>query len=228
MSDLTLYGCSKACSLVSHIALEMTGAAYTYTVVDLFTGEQRADYFLALSRRGKVPVLDASGLYITETIAILNWLAARFPAARLLPMFGSTTHVGALSDLAWFVSGVHPAMTRMLVPSRFLPREDCQLELRAAAVSILATEFELIEARLHDRDWWLDGWSALDAYLFWIWARSGEGPIDLAPYPGFARHTHRMLSLPEVRRVLESEHSHMPCFEQLEIAAAQKPVPETH
>lgn len=33
-----------------------------------------------------------------------------------------------------------------------------------------------------ETEWWLDHWSALDAYLFWIWARSGEGPFDLSPY----------------------------------------------
>ena len=221
MSDLTLFGCPKACSLVSHIALEMTGAPYTFEVIDLFKGEHRSNNYLALNPRGKVPTLREAGRCITENVAILHWLAARFPSSNLLPQSLGGFDIQALSDLTWFASGIHPIITRMLVPGRFLPSEDCQAALRALAILALSSEFEMIDKRLAGRKWWLDDWSALDAYLFWIWARSGEGPIDLSAYPNYARHACSMLVIPQVQRVLERERGHRPCFETLEASVLQ-------
>ena len=215
MNQLTLYGCPKACSLVTHIALEMTGAPFTYHFIDLFKGEQRTDDYLALNPRGKVPLLRTARQCITENIAILHWLAAEFPQAGLLPAFNSDLHVKALSDLAWFASGIHPAMTRMLRPGLFLDEQEQQRALQENAIKTLSAELAIVDERLSDREWWFDDPTALDAYLFWIWARSGEGPIDLSAYSNYARHARGMIALPEVRRALDRERGYLPCFEQL-------------
>ena len=100
-------------------------------MIDLLNGEHRARNYLALNPRGKVPTLREAGRCVTENVAILHWLAARFPSANLLPPLRGGFDIQALSDLAWFASGIHPAITRMLVPGRFLPSKDCQVALRA-------------------------------------------------------------------------------------------------
>lgn len=216
MTDLTLYGCPQACSLVSHIALEATGAPFTYVHVDLFSGAQHAPGYLALNPRGKVPLLVAGEARVTETAAILSWLARAHPDARLLPTPQSDAWIAAMSDLLWFASGVHPLMTRLLVPARFTRDAACRADVRSLAAEALGKELALADARLEGRAWWMTEWSALDAYLFWIWARSGEGAIDLAPYANIARHADRMLARPQVRRALERERRHRPCFVHLE------------
>ncbi len=216
MSELVLYGCPKACSLVSHIALEMTQAPFEYRFVNMFSREHLKESYLAISPRGKVPLLVMGDQKLNENIAILNWLAEHFTDSTLLPAPASASWFGALSDLSWFASGIHPCMTRMLLPERFVRDKDSQAALRASALKALGAEFALIDRHLAERRWWLDAWSALDAYLFWIWARSGEGQIDLSTYSNYARHAQEMLSLQQVQRVLERERGYLPCYEQLD------------
>lgn len=209
---MTLYGCPHACSLVSHIALERTREVFAYAHVDLFANAQRSPSFLALNPRGRIPVLAASDMVLTETSAILIWLAQRYPQAGILPSLSTTSGARIISDLSWFASGVHPALTRLMVPGRFAIGESCITSVRDAARDALVTEFSLIDSRLRTRRWWLEEWSGMDAYLFWLWARSGEGPIELAPYTNWARHTSRMMERPEVERALDRERRLSPCY----------------
>ncbi|WP_198371057.1 glutathione S-transferase family protein [Roseomonas rosulenta] len=65
------------------IALEEAGAAYTLR--DLGPGDLAAPEFRALTPFGKIPVLEHGTLRLTETAAILDWIAARHPAAGLMP-----------------------------------------------------------------------------------------------------------------------------------------------
>jgi glutathione S-transferase len=66
------------------IAMKVAGIAFQEVVISL-----NADDFKPrvskLSGTGKVPVLDDSGVHVWESLSILEYLAERFPAARLWP-----------------------------------------------------------------------------------------------------------------------------------------------
>ncbi|MCK7493404.1 MAG: glutathione S-transferase N-terminal domain-containing protein [Comamonadaceae bacterium] len=51
-------------------------------------GEQRSAEYLALNPRGQVPVLVDDGEVITQIVAILLHLDAKFPQAGILPASG--------------------------------------------------------------------------------------------------------------------------------------------
>ena len=85
MSDpLTLFGCPNTRSLRAAWALEEAGAPYHYHAVDLFRGEGRKPPLSELNPAGKVPLLLTPDGPISESGAILIWIAERFPAAGLL------------------------------------------------------------------------------------------------------------------------------------------------
>ena len=81
----TLYGCPNSRSLRAAWALEEAGADYDYVFVDLFKGAGRAPDYLQINPGGKVPTLIVDGLPLTESGAILVWVAEHFPDAALLP-----------------------------------------------------------------------------------------------------------------------------------------------
>jgi glutathione S-transferase len=59
----------------TRIALNLKGLAYEAAPVDLRTGEQRSDAYLALNPQGLVPALETDdGLVLTQSPAILEWL----------------------------------------------------------------------------------------------------------------------------------------------------------
>ena len=54
-------------------------------LVDLSKGEQRRPEFLRLNPNGRVPVLDDDGFILTESHAIMQYLAVRTPGQSLYP-----------------------------------------------------------------------------------------------------------------------------------------------
>jgi glutathione S-transferase len=66
------------------IAMKAAGIAFEETVISLETKDFKAR-ILALSGAGKVPVLLDGDVRVWESLAILEYLAEKFPAARLWP-----------------------------------------------------------------------------------------------------------------------------------------------
>ncbi|HST91800.1 MAG TPA: maleylacetoacetate isomerase [Brevundimonas sp.] len=69
----------------TRIALELKGLSYEQAGVDLRTGAQRSDAFMALNPQGMVPALEVDGAVLTQSPAILEWLDEAHPTPPLLP-----------------------------------------------------------------------------------------------------------------------------------------------
>jgi glutathione S-transferase len=110
------------------IVLEEVGAPYELVPVDLMSGAQRSPEYLALNPNGRVPTLevddDPSGqrLLLWESHAIVQYLAARYPAARL-----DGERPGEKGEIAkWlFLNAAHfgPALSHVFAHSIRLPEE---------------------------------------------------------------------------------------------------------
>lgn len=215
-SEITLYGCPHACSLVSHLALETAGADFRVNWRNLLEKEHLKPEYLAISPRGKVPLLVTPEGKVSENVAILVWINNRYPEAGLLPDYSSSAFVQAISDLSWFSSGIHPHLSRTMVPTRFVSQKSSIDDVQAMGMTALVKELKIIDQRLEGRDWWGDAHSALDFYPFWLWARSGESDLDQSPFKNYRAFVKRMLTLPTVTTVLERERQFMDCFASLE------------
>ncbi len=71
-------------SLRPWLAMRVAGIPFAETVVPLYRGESKSA-LLSHSPAGRVPVLKDGDLVIWESLAILEYLAERFPEARLWP-----------------------------------------------------------------------------------------------------------------------------------------------
>jgi len=83
---LTLYYSPGSCSLATHIALIDAGADFEARRVDVAESEQRKPSYLAINPKGRVPALVTENGTLTETPALLAYVAQRFPAAKLAPL----------------------------------------------------------------------------------------------------------------------------------------------
>ncbi len=144
---------------------------------------------------------------LTETPAIMTELARRFPAAELLPTGDRWVAVDALATMAWIAGGMHPAITRMRYPLRFCDLPGSQDRTRALAAHALRGCFEVVEARLANREWLYDDWSIVDAYLLWAWFRGVGSGMDARGLPRCASHASRCEERPSVARALDQEES---------------------
>jgi glutathione S-transferase len=77
------------------LTLEYKGIPYVSHRLDPSKQEHKRPEFLALNPRGKVPVLNADGVVITESIAIMAFLESAHPTP---PLFGKTP---AETGLIW-------------------------------------------------------------------------------------------------------------------------------
>ncbi|MFT7368660.1 MAG: glutathione S-transferase, partial [Oceanospirillaceae bacterium] len=87
---MKLYGMGQSRSMRALWALEEAGIPYEYQEVTLLTDATDADSakhpsYLELNTQGKVPTLVDNDLVITESMAILNYIARSAPESGLLP-----------------------------------------------------------------------------------------------------------------------------------------------
>jgi len=75
---------SSACYRV-RIALNLKGVAYEPVPTNLAEGAQRSPDYLDKNPQGFVPMLEIDGLKLTQSLAIIDYLDARFPEPKLVP-----------------------------------------------------------------------------------------------------------------------------------------------
>ena len=82
---LKFYYAKGSVSFAPHILLEDVKADYVAECLDLYLGEQKLEKYLSINPKGRVPALITDKGIITETIAILTYIAQTHPEANLLP-----------------------------------------------------------------------------------------------------------------------------------------------
>ena len=204
MPKLTLYFAPDSCARVPLIALEEIGSPYSLEVVAFMKGQHKSPEYLALNPAGKVPLLVVDGMPLTENVAILTWLAERFPGAGLLPESGDGfARAGLLSDLAYCASGLHPIVTRLRIPQFFCDTPDGSRRVFDMAEAAMRPNFDLIDRRLAGSRWWYgDRWSIVDAYVNWVWFRVAGTQFDGSAFPNLRRHDVDMQQRAAVKRAL--------------------------
>lgn len=100
---------------VVHWLLEELAAPYTTRVLNLPGGEHHAPEFLTLNPMGKVPVIVHAGCVVTETGAIVTYLADAFPAAALAPAVNEPLRGGYLRWMFFSAACVDAAIVDRLL-----------------------------------------------------------------------------------------------------------------
>lgn len=154
-------------SLIARLALEELGVAYHTVLVDRRARAQKLPAYLALNPAGLIPVLETPDGPVSETGAILLWLADRHGA--LVPASGEAARAAALRWLFYLSNTLHPALRMIFYPDQYAGGEAAlQAALRAHMQGEAARHFDI-----------LDRAAAADPVLF-----SGTRPTVLGLYLG--------------------------------------------
>ncbi|WP_287952370.1 glutathione S-transferase family protein [Diaphorobacter sp.] len=203
MTSLTLYFTPGTCAQAVRIALEEAQAPYTLVRVDFASQQQRSPEYLAVNPKGRVPALVTEHGTLTETPALLAYVAQRFADARLAPAdpFGFARMQEFHSYLA---STVHIAHAHRPRASRWADEPEAQAAMQRKVPANMTECFTLIERHyLGDGPWLLgEQYSVADGYLFTVagWLKS-DG-VDIAQFPKVHAHSQRMAQRPAVQRAL--------------------------
>lgn len=108
MSELILYDYWRSSAAYRvRIAMNLKGLSWTAHSVDLAAGEQGGDAHLGRNPLGLVPVLEVDGEAIVQSLAIIDYLDARWPEPRLLPA-DPMARAHVLGRAMTIISEVHP------------------------------------------------------------------------------------------------------------------------
>jgi glutathione S-transferase len=106
---LKFYYARGTCALASHIALQEAGAAYTAERIDFKSNQQNSPEYLAINPKGRVPSLVTDRGVLTETPAMLGFIAQSFPAAKLAPLDDAFAFAQLQAFNSYLCSTVHVA-----------------------------------------------------------------------------------------------------------------------
>lgn len=212
---MKLYFSPLSCSLASRIALYEAGSDASLVQVDRITKKTTdGGDFLAVNSLGLVPTLEMEdGQILTENSAILQYIAASFPDAKLAPT--SIKGRARLQQLLGFIgTELHKTLYVPLL-SKVAPEG-----AKTFALSKMESRLKWIDEQLTGREFLLDAFSIADAYLFTILNWSQVTPVPLAAYPAITAFQARMRERPSVKRAA-SEELALYAAEQKANAAAQ-------
>ncbi len=200
---LKLFYTPGTCSLASHIALEEAGASYETHRVDFSKAEQTKPEYLAINPKGRVPALVTDRGTLTETPAILTYIAQSFPNARLAPLADPFEFARLQSFLSYLCSTVHVAHAHARRGARWAEDPAAHEAMKAKVPKNMADCFALIEGTLFAGPFVMgEAYTIADPYLFTIasWLE-GDG-VPPAQFPKILDHRNRMAERPAVAKVL--------------------------
>ncbi len=210
MTGLTLYFAPNSISLAPMIVLEEIGARYALERVDLAKREQRSAAYLKVNPLGRVPALRTADGVLTETPAILIFLARSAPAAGLLPT-GAFSEARALSFLSYLASTVHVAHAHRMRGSRWSDDAEAIASMQRKVPESVLEAFSLIEHEKLEGPWVLGArFSVCDAHLFTLAQWLEADGVDTSKLPRVLEHRARMLQRPATKRALAAERTGSP------------------
>ena len=203
MTTLTLYYTPGTCAQAVRIALEEAGAAHHLVRVDFAAGQQRTPEYLAINPKGRVPALVTPRGTLTETPALLAYVAQSYPAAQLAPT--DAYGFARLQEFqSYLASTVHIAHAHRPRASRWADEPEAQAAMQRKVAQNMIDCFNLIETHyLGDGPWVMgEQYTVADGYLFTIGTWLQSDGVDIAQFPKVHAHTQRVLQRPAVQRAL--------------------------
>jgi glutathione S-transferase len=203
---MILYYAANSCALACHVALEQSGAEYRVQRVDFAKQEQRSAAYLQVNPKGRVPALVTSDGVLTETPAILAYIAHRFPQAKLAPLDEPFALAQVHSFNSYLCSTVHVAHAHRMRGARWADDPAAIEAMQRKVPQSVASCFELIENEMLQGPWVMgETYTICDAYLFTLAQWLEADGVAIERFPKVAEHRRRMSEHPAVQRALAVE-----------------------
>ncbi|MHC4045893.1 glutathione binding-like protein [Bradyrhizobium sp. 23AC] len=199
---LQLYFFPMACSLSSRIALMEAGIEAQYHLAHIWTKQVVDDGsdFLGVSPKGAVPVLVLeNGERLTESAAVLQYIADVKPKAGLAPAFGDPDRYRLQEWLSFIGAEIHKAF---LFPTFWYKDDGSLAKPRARITQTLSVP----SAHLAEREFLVgDSFTVADAHLTWALLLLRPTGVDIAQWPPLSAYLGRMQARPAVREAIATE-----------------------
>ncbi|WP_386176688.1 glutathione S-transferase family protein [Sulfitobacter sp. R86518] len=169
---------------------KLAGIAHEAVPVDLAAGAHKVPEFLAMNPNGQVPVLEDGGVVISDSNAILVYLARTYA-----PDWIPDTAVGEANVQRWLTLAAGEIAFGSCA-ARLVTVFGAPLDADFA-ISTAQKAMQKLEHGLEGRDWLVRGRPTIaDVATYSYTAHAPEGNVSLAPYPNIRAWLARFEALP--------------------------------
>jgi glutathione S-transferase len=207
---LKLFYAAHTCSLATHIALEDAGADYSTVRIDFAKTQQQSPEYLKVNPKARVPALVTDRGVLTETPAMLAFVAQSFPGAQLAPIDDPFAFAEVQAFNSYLCSTLHIAHAHRMRGARWVDADDAAsiaAMQRKVPQSVTAC-FELIERDMLKGPWVMcERYTICDPYLFTLAQWLEADGVDPQRIPRVIDHRHRMSQRPAAHKAIAAELS---------------------
>jgi glutathione S-transferase len=202
----TLYYAPHTCSLASHIALEEAGASYELKRLDIDKKEHHRQNYLAINAKARVPAMVTPRGVLTETPAMLAFIAQSYPAAKLAPIDDPFAFAQLQAFNSYLCSTLHVAHAHRMRGYRWVDDPAAIVAMQKKVPQSVGAAFDLIEHGFLKGPWVMgDGYTIADPYLFTLEQWIEADGVDGKRIPRVLDHRRRMLERPAVKKAIAEE-----------------------
>lgn len=190
---LTLYSAPGSIGLATHITLEEINAStalpYELVLLNMKNTEHRSDSYKAINPKARVPSVIVDDVVLTETPAILFYLAQIAPdSAVALP--DNPIDIALIQAFnSYLCSTVHIAHAHKYRGNRWVNDKEALAALTANVPNTMKECCESLETNFIKGPWIMgDQYSVCDPYLFAMSAWLEADGVDITQFPKLNHH----------------------------------------
>lgn len=203
---MELFYAAHTCSLASHICLEEVGAEYTTVRINFKEKQQSSQDYLAVNPKGRVPALVTDRGIITETPAILAFIAQSFPHACLAPIDDLFAFAQVQAFNSYLCSTLHVAHAHRMRGNRWADDPAAIAEMQRKVPLSVSECYRLIERNMLQGPWVMgEVYTVCDPYLFTLAQWLEEDGVNPSEIPKVIEHRHRMSERPATQKAIQEE-----------------------
>ncbi|MEI6440634.1 MAG: glutathione S-transferase family protein [Alphaproteobacteria bacterium] len=200
---LKLYYHPATISFAVQVALEDAGTTSEGEFVDFRTNAQRTPEFLAINPKSRVPALITDRGVLTETPAIMEYIARTHPAANLAPLDDPFAMAEINAFNIYLCGTVHVAMAHRYRGYRWADDPEAIKAMAAKSPEVVADCFRVIEEEYFRGPFVMgDAYTICDPYLYVLSGWLDRDGIDRTQFPKVDAHLKMMRERASVKKVL--------------------------
>jgi glutathione S-transferase len=204
----TLYYAPHTCALATHIVLEEVGVKYSARRIDFASSQQRSAEYLAINPKGRVPALVTERGILTETPAMLVYVAQSFPNDGLAPVDDPFLFAQIQSFNSYLCSHLHVAHAHRMRGYRWVDAGDAHsiAAMQRKVPQSVGESFALIEREMLKGPFVMgERYTICDPYLFTLAQWLEADGVDPKTIPRVIDHRRRMSERASVRKAIAQE-----------------------
>jgi len=202
--SIVFYTAQTSIGVAAHIALEESGLDYEVVELDFAKKQQSSEDYLKINPKARVPSLVVEQGIITETPAILTYLAQCAPHSPIALPHDAFAHAQIQSFNSYLCSTVHIAHAHKMRGHRWVDDEAAIKAMTENVPRTMAMCFDMIEEQMLKGPW-VHGntFSISDPYLYRMSTWLASDGVDINRYEKVKTH-HDLMAQRDSVKVVEA------------------------